>query len=100
MKDEAEDELRMKDAEKRCTFDLRNKILDMRKKRATDIKGNSRVILPRKMRNFDEEAKLEMLRQEVRGAFSKYMGEACGQKGLQKSNLTTLQGGKLRALDL
>ena len=83
-----EDESNMRDAEMRMTFDLRNGVLDMRKRRATDVKNNSRVILPRKMRGFEEEARLEMLRQKLRGTFSQYMREKCGPGGLQKSNLT------------
>ena len=45
----------MKDAERGIIFDVRTKVLDMRKRRTTDLKGNSRVILPRKMRNFGDD---------------------------------------------
>ena len=88
LEDEAEDEMKMRDAELRTIFDLKTRVLDMRKRRTTDIQGNSRVILPKKMKNFEEEAKLEMLRQELRGTLNKYMREKCGQRGLQKSNLS------------
>ena len=98
MEDEEEDELNMREASMRMTFDLKNGILDMRKHRVTDIKGNSRVILPRKMRSFDEEARLEMLRQELRGTFNQYTGEKCGSRGLQKSNLTRGEMRGLRSL--
>ena len=98
MEAEEEDQLNMRDAEMRCTFDLRRGILDMRKRRATDIKGNSRVILPRKMRSFDEEAKLEMMRQDLRGVYGQYMREKCGPRGLQNSNLTMREIKGLKSL--
>ena len=44
MEAEAEDQMNMMEAQLRSTFDLRNGILDMRKRRATDVKMNSRVI--------------------------------------------------------
>ena len=88
MKDDEEDRMMMMDAEMRAVFNLREGIIDMRKRRATDVKGNSRVILPKKMRGFETEAKLEMMRQELRGVFSKYTNEKCGSGGLQKSNLS------------
>ena len=72
--------------------------MDMRKRRATDIKGNSQVILPRKMRSFDEEAKLEMMRQDLRGVYGQYMREKCGPRGLQNSNLTMREIKGLKSL--
>ena len=52
MRDEEDEELMMRDAEMRSVFDLVNGRIDMRKRRATDVKGNSRVILPKKMTGF------------------------------------------------
>ena len=52
------------------------------------MKGNNRVILIGKMRGFETEAKLEMMRQELKGVFERYTREKCGPRGLQKSNLT------------
>ena len=88
MEAEENEEMGMRDAQLRMTFDLQGGVLDMRKRRATDVKNNSRVILPQKMRGFEEEAKLEMLRQRLRGVFGQYVREKCGPRGLQKSNLT------------
>ena len=48
---EEEDELNMRDAQMRTIFDMKDGVLDMRKRRATDVKCNSRVILPRKIRD-------------------------------------------------
>ena len=98
MEAEAEDELNMRDAQMRSTFDLSKGILDMRKRRATDVKMNSRVILPKKMRGFEEEAKLEMLRQELRGVYGRYMREKCGPRGIQKSNLSMREIKGLKSL--
>ena len=67
--------------------------MDMRKRRATDIKGNSQVILPRKMRSFDE-----MMRQDLRGVYGQYMREKCGPRGLQNSNLTMREIKGLKSL--
>ena len=77
---------------------MRTGVLDYRKRRTTDIKGNSRVILPQKMRTFDEEAKLEMVRQETRGAMKRFIEEKCAQGGKQKSNLTRGETRGLRSL--
>ena len=98
MDEEDQNEMDMKEAEMRMVFDMRTGTLDMRKRRTTDLKGNSRVILPRKMRQFDEEAKLEMVRQELRGTMNRYMREKCGKNGRQKSNLTLSEMRGLKSL--
>ena len=95
MEAEENEEMCMRDAKMRMTFDLSNGVVDMRKRRATDVKNNSRVILPNKMRGFEEEARLEMLRQRLRGVFGQYVREKCGPRGLQKSNLSS---GEIRGL--
>ena len=96
--EDVEDELRMKEAESRSIFNLNTGEINMRKRRTTDLKGNSRVILPKKMRSFDEEAKLEMMRQETRATMRRYMEEKCGQNGKQRSNLTRGEIAGLRSL--
>ena len=53
------------------------------------MKGNSRVILPGKMKNFKDEAALETLRMEVMEVFRIYMKKNCSEKGEQRSNLTS-----------
>ena len=50
------------------------------------------------MKSFDIEAKLEMVRQELKGTFSRYVNEFCGPRGLQKSNLTRTELKGLRSL--
>ena len=57
-------------------------------RRVSDIKGNARVILPKKAKNFNIEANLEMLRTECMYAFRQYTNEKCGNKGEQVSNLS------------
>ena len=96
--EEIEEENQMREAQCRNVFDLNTGTVDMRKRRTTDVKGNSRVVLPRKMREFEVEAKLEMFRQETRGTMTMYMREACGPRGLQKSNLTRGEIKGLRSL--
>ena len=39
----------MWDAEMRMVFDIKTETIDMGKRRTTDLKGNSQVILPKKM---------------------------------------------------
>ena len=89
METEENEEMCMRDAQMRMTFDLSNGIVNMRKRRATDVKNNSMVILPNKRRGFEKEARLEMLRQKLRGVFGQYVREKCGPRGLQKSNLSS-----------
>ena len=58
------------------------------KKRVTSMKGNSRVILPGKVKNFKDEAALETLRMETMEVFKQYFREKCNERGEQKSNLS------------
>ena len=62
------------------------------------MKGNSRVILPGKMKNFKDEAALETLRMELMETFKSYMKENCNEKGDQKSNLTSSEMKGYRSL--
>ena len=82
----------------RMIFDPEKNKLDLSRRRATDLKGNSRVIFPRKVTNFDIEAKLETLRTEARGEFNKYVANFCGKNGKQPSNLTRGQERGLKSL--
>ena len=79
-------------------FNSDDKSLNFARKRVTDIKGNSRVILPKKVKNFDLEARLEMFRTECMGTFKQFMSENCGKYGKQKSNLTKAQLKGLKSL--
>ena len=88
----------MKEARSRAIHDYEENSLDFSKKRVTDVKGNSRVILPKYMKNFDLEARLEVFRVECRGVFKKYMTDNCGKYGQQKSNLSKAQLKGLKSL--
>ena len=92
-----EDKL-MEEAKARMVFDEEGMSFNFARKRVTDIKGNSRVILPKKAKNFELKAKLEMLRTECMGIFRQYLRENCGKYGKQKSNLTKSQLKGLKSL--
>ena len=85
---EKQEEEDIKVGESRTIFDWRNKTLDFGKRRATDVKGNSRVIFPRKARTLGEESAMETLRMKLFTTFRQYVQETCDAKGEQKSNLT------------
>ena len=57
---------RMRDAEMRMIYNPENNTMDLSRRRATDLKGNSHVIFPRRVSNFEIEAKLETFRTEVK----------------------------------
>ena len=85
---EKQEEEDIKVGETRTIYDWKTKTLDFGKRRTTDIKGNSRVIFPRKARTLGEESAMEALRMELFTTFRKYVQEECDAKGEQKSNLT------------
>ena len=62
------------------------------------MKGIARVNLPRKARDFDTEAKLELFRVESRALFRNFMKENCGKNGKQMSNLTAGEARGLKSL--
>ena len=75
------------DAKMRQVYDSDSKIFDMRKLRATDVKLNNQVYLP-KPQGVKYEAGLEMRRSKYLETFRQYAKENCDEKGRQKSNLT------------
>ena len=77
----------MRDASRRQTYNADTGGWNYGRKRATDVKGNTMVVLPGRRKNFQEEANLEMLRAELKGCFKKYLRENCNDKGEQESNL-------------
>ena len=81
----------MDDAKTRMPFDHCKGSLNFSRRRATPLKGNSRVFFPRKVKNFDTEAKLEMYRVESLAVFRQFLREKCGKFGRQKSNLSKCQ---------
>ena len=52
------------------------------KRRMTNFKGNSRVILPRKSKKFNEEAVIETFRMEMMHAFKEYVMKEVVTKAL------------------
>ena len=62
----------------------------MQKKRVTDYKINSRVVLPRAQSN-EKESKLEGQRIEILEKHRKWTKENCDCKGEQEMNLSTTQ---------
>ena len=97
VKKQEEDEL-IEEAKIRMVFDNETSSYNFAKRRVTDVKGNSRVISPKKMKNFEIEAKLEMLRIELMGEFRQFVSEKCGKNGRQPSNLTKAQLNGLKTL--
>ena len=87
---QAEEE-QLEEAKCRMIYNTENRSLNLARRRVTDIKGNSRVILPKKVKNFEVEAKLELLRIECMAVYKKYIEENCQKDGKQKSNLTKNQ---------
>ena len=54
-------------------------VIDFSKRRTTDL-NNARVYFP-KSKNFQAEAKIELLRIEAKGVIQKYVAENCGKGG-------------------
>ena len=77
-------------AKSRQVYDPEDNEFDMRRRKVTDIKHNSRVILP-KARPPKEEAMYEVRRSEWFKIFQNYKNEACGENGQLPSNLTPAQ---------
>ena len=96
--EEIEEEKEIVEAEGRCIFDFRNKTMNLAKRRATDVKRNSRVIFPKKARSVEEESAMQTLRMELLTLFRQYTSEKCGKNGNQKGNLTKLQAEGLKSL--
>ena len=62
------------------------------------MKGNSRVILPKLMKDFRDEAALETMRVEIMQVFKNYIKENCREKGEQKSNPSSSELRGLKSL--
>ena len=75
------------EARSRQVFDPEMKTYDNRKKRVTDMKGNSRVTLPKPVKPADE-ANIEMRRDIYRKLFKNFKVKNCKENGDQKSNMT------------
>ena len=90
LEEQAEEEL-IEEAKSRMIYNTEERSLNLARRRVTDIKGNSRVILPKKVKNFEVEARLELLRIECMAVFKKYIEDECQGDGKQKSNLNKTQ---------
>ena len=75
----------------------RKKGFDYSRKRATDIKQNTKIHLPKAVK-VEEEASLEMLRMEWRQVFKESTKENCDKKGNPKSNLTQQERRGMKSL--
>ena len=91
LSDEEKEEIREweehQEARRRMVYDAEEKKWNFGRRRVTDLKGNNMVILPGKLKNFQDEANLELLRAELKHGFREYIRENCNEKGEIESNL-------------
>ena len=78
------------EAEARQTQDPLKKVVDMTKQRCTDVKHNSRVILPGGLK-CHKEAMVEMKRVELNRSWQDYFQQQTDEKGRQTPNLLPVQ---------
>ena len=95
--EEEKEQIEIVEAQSRQIFDPINKSLDLRKRRVTDLKENSKVYLPKPLPS-KEEAKIEIRRDQYEKVFKAYVDENCSESGAQSSNLTFSQKNGLRKL--
>ena len=96
--EEIDEEEQMVEAQSKTPFNKNEMTFNLARRRATDMKGNSRVNLPRKPRSLEEESALEALRLEFKSLFKNYVSKNCGKGGKQASNLTKSQISGLQSL--
>ena len=97
-KEDVEEYEEEQEARRRMVYHADDRTWNYSRKRVTDIKGNSMVVLPGKCRKFQEEANLEMLRAELKHCFKEFRGKNCNNKGEQESNLTKGEESGLKSL--
>ena len=90
--EENEEEKDILKAEGRNIYDWRTKTTNLSKRRATDLRRNSRVISPKKARSLEEESAMQTLRMELLMLFRQYTSKKWGKYGNQETKLTKLQG--------
>ena len=96
--DEEARDLEMIELKTREIFNLEEMDFDMRKRMATDVKTNQRVIMP-DARPANEEAELLVRCSRLEGVFKKYMESNCDEKGnLLEGNLTQQEKRGLKKL--
>ena len=66
-------------------FDDENSIIDFRNLKATDLKNNKRIVIP-KLDDDDDEIRRNNVKKELKGVFVKYMNENCDKSGNMKNN--------------
>ena len=96
--EEFDEEDKMRDALRRMVYNPEEGTWSYSRKRVTDIKGNNQVILPGRLKKFEEEANLEMMRTELLAEYRDYVRGNCDEKGKQQSNLTREEERGLRNL--
>ena len=85
--EEEKEEINIVEAKSRQIFDPINKTLDLRKRRVTDLKENSRVYLPKPLPP-QEEAKIEIRREQYEQVFRDHVRDHCSESGTQQSNMS------------
>ena len=96
--EEVEEHESLEDAKLKMIYHPEEKSWSFGRRKATDVKGNTMVILPGMGKNFQEEANYEMLRTELRGCFKEYKKKYCNKKGEQESNLSKEENLSLKSL--
>ena len=85
------------EAKSRQFFDPEEKIFNYGKKRATDLKENSRVTLPKPC-NTEDEAGIEIRRKSMKTTLKNFKMEHCNSKNEQKPNLSKEERDGLKSL--
>ena len=98
IEEENDEEHEIQEAEAKIPFQHKEMTFNFAKRKATDMKGNSRVFFPRKARSLEEESSLETLRVELRALFKNYISKNCSKGGKQITNLTKNQVRGLKSL--
>ena len=84
---ELQDEI---EAESRQPYNPVENKIDLRRRRVTDLKENTRVYLPKPL-PINEEAKIQIRRERLEKVYRDFVNENCTDKGEQRSNLTSAQ---------
>ena len=96
--DQASKELQEEiEAKSRQYYDPEKKLFNYGRKRATDLKENSRVTLPRPV-SAENEAGIEIRRKSFRRVVANFRKEECNHKMEQKPNLTKSEANGLKSL--
>ena len=78
-------------------FDPVNKVINLDKRKVTDLKGNTKVYLPKALKP-TKEAHIYIGRERYREIFAEYKRKNCNKKGEQRSNLSLAQKRGLASL--